>query len=609
MQIRFILIMLSTVLEPFELPFVQRGLVEILLLSIPAGLLGTWIVLRGLAFFSHAVGTATFPGLVLADGLGFAAPLGALGAAVVFAGGTSALRGRRADQDATVALVLVGCLATGVILASDVFGSGSNIETLLFGSLLLVDDGDLALAAGAAAATLVASALIGQHWLRAGFDPIAGRTSGVGSRVFDMILLGLVALATIAALTVVGALLVTALFLVPAITARLLTERLLTWQLLSVALVAVEGTIGLWLSVETDAPPGATIACVAGATFAVVALGRALARVPRPGVVAAALGAVVLLATGCGSSGESGGEKLAVVATTTQIGDFVREVGGEEVEVDQILQANSDPHDYEPRPSDVSDVAGASLVFISGDGLDEWAEEVVSDSGGDAKIVELGAVVPVRLGGEEEHEHGGEEHAGEEHEEGHDQDSQFDPHWWHDPRNAAAAVRAIERELAAADPAQATRFASNADAYLGKLNALDAGIARCIDLVPPAQRKLVTDHDAFGYFANRYGLEVVGAVIPSQTTQAQPSAKDLSELADTIETENVKAIFPESSLSPKVADAIANQTGVSAEYTLYGDTLGPEDSSGATYLAMEEANADAVVRGLTGGRRGCKLKL
>ena len=92
------------------------------------------------------------------------------------------------------------------------------------------------------------------------------------------------------------------------------------------------------------------------------------------------------------------------------------------------------------------------------------------------------------------------------------------------------------------------------------------------------QRKLVTDHDAFGYFANRYGIEVVGAVIPSQTTQAQASAKDLSELAKTIEAERVKAIFPESSLSPKVAEAIARQTGATANYTLYGDTLGPEGS-------------------------------
>jgi ABC-type Zn uptake system ZnuABC Zn-binding protein ZnuA len=125
--------------------------------------------------------------------------------------------------------------------------------------------------------------------------------------------------------------------------------------------------------------------------------------------------------------------------------------------------------------------------------------------------------------------------------------------------------------------------------------------------VPATRRKLVTDHDAFGYFAQRYGIEVVGAVIPSQTTQAQPSAKDLSALASLIEREHVEAIFPESSLSPKVAEAIADQTGASADYTLYGDTLGPAGSDGATYLRMEAANANSMVRGFTGGRRGCNL--
>lgn len=578
-------------LDPFQLPFVQRGLIELLILAIPAGLLGTWIVLRGLAFFSHAVGTAAFPGLVLADGLGFAAPLGAFAAAVAFTAGASALRGRRNSQDAVVALVLVGCLAAGVILASDVFGSGSNIETLLFGSLLLVDGGDLLLAACAAGATLLASALIGQHWLRIGFDPSLADSAGLSPKVFDAVLFGLIALASTAALTVVGALLVTALFLVPAVTARLLTDRLASWQLLSVALVACEGTVGLWLSVKTDAPPGATIACVAGAVFVAVAAARALRRLPRAAMLAAGL--VVVLGAGCGGgSGDGGSGRLDLVATTTQLGDFVREVGGEAVEVDQILEANTDPHDYEPRPSDVEGAAGARLVFASGEGLDAWVDQVVSDSGSDAEVIDVGAGVRIRLPGESS---GAEA-------------SKYDPHWWHDPRNAEAAVREIEKALAAADPARKAEFERNASAYLAKLAALDAGIARCIDSVPAARRKLVTDHDAFGYFANRYGIEVVGAVIPSQTTQAQASAKDLSALAKTIEAENVEAVFPESSLSSKVADAIARQTGASADHSLYGDTLGPEGSGGETYVGMERANADAMVRGFTGGGHGCEPK-
>jgi len=578
------------VLEPFQLPFVQRGLFEILILAVPAGLLGTWIVLRGLAFFSHAVGTAAFPGLVLADGLGFGAPLGAFGAAVVFSAG-SALLGRREEEatDSAVAIVLVGCLAAGTILASDVFGSGANIETLLFGSLLLIDSSDLVLAGVAAGLTLIVSLLLGHRWLALGFDPAAA-APGAGGWL-DLALFGLIALAITAALSVVGALLVTALFVVPALTARLFAERMLSWQLASVALVVLEGTVGLWLSVKTDAPPGATIAVVAGAIFAIAAGARALARARRgaPALAVAGLFAGALLVAGCGAPG-SGGGQMKVVATTTQIGDFVREVGGNSIAVDQILQPNTDPHEYEPRPSDVSGAVEAKLVFANGDELDSWVGQIVSDSGSDAEIVDLGAIVPERRQGESS---GAEA-------------SRYDPHWWHDPRNAEAAVVAIERHLAAADPSHRREFQRNARAYLAKLRALDAGIERCMDEVPAARRKLVTDHDAFGYFADRYGIEVLGAVIPSQTTQAQPSAKDLSALAKLIEREHVEAIFPESSLSPKVAEAIASQTGASSNYTLYGDTLGPEGSSGATYLTMEAANANAMVRGFTGGRRGCR---
>jgi zinc/manganese transport system substrate-binding protein len=579
------------VLEPFQLPFVQRGLFEILILSVPAGLLGTWIVLRGLAFFSHAVGTAAFPGLVLADGLGFAPPLGAFGAAALFSAG-SALLGRREEEatDSAVAIVLVGCLAAGTILASDVFGSGANVETLLFGSLLLINGSDLVLAGVAAGMTLVVSLLLGQRWLALGFDPAAA-APGAGGWL-DLALFGLIALAITAALSVVGALLVTALFVVPALTARLFAERMLSWQLASVALVALEGTVGLWLSVKTDAPPGATIAVVAGAVFAIAAGARALARSRRraPALAVAALIALGALLVGCSSSGSSNGQ-LQVVATTTQIGDFVREVGSNAISVDQILQPNTDPHEYEPRPSDVAGAAEAKLVFANGDELDSWIDQVVSDSGSDAGVIDLGAVVPERRPGESS---------------GAAKGASYDPHWWHDPRNAEAAVTAIERHLTTADPSHRREFERNARSYLAKLHALDAGIARCMDAVPAARRKLVTDHDAFGYFADRYGIEVVGAVIPSQTTQAQPSAKDLSALAKLIEREHVEAIFPESSLSPKVAEAIADQTGASADYSLYGDTLGPEGSSGATYLTMEAANANAMVRGFTGGRRGCR---
>ena len=577
-------------LDPFQLPFVQRGLIEVLILALGAGVLGTWVVLRGLAFFSHAVGTAAFPGLVLADGLGFSAPLGAFGVAALFTAAIWGLSRRRtAGYDSLTALVLVGCLAAGVILASDVFHSGSNVEQLLFGSLLLTDSADIRLAIVATAAVLIASVILGRRWLATGFDQLGTPTSAGTAGWLELVLLALIALATTAALTIIGALLVTALFVAPAATVRQFVNRMATWQIWSVLLAAAEGTVGLWLSVKTNAPPGATIATLSGAVFAVAGIVRAIGPRTRGLALAGAAG-IVLLVAGCGGSGTDPG-KVAVVATTTQIADFAREVGGDDVDVTQILAPNTDPHDYEPRPDDVANTADAKIVFENGDNLDAWMGKVVDDSGSDAKVVDLGTSVPVKLPGES---------SGPE-------ASQYDPHWWHDPRNAEAAVREIATQLSAIDAKDKATFARNAAAYEAKLKALDSGIAHCFESVPASDRKLVTDHDAFGYFANRYGVQVVGAVIPSQTTQAQPNAQDLSDLADLVRSENVKAIFPESSLSPKLADTIASQTGATADHTLYGDTLGPTGSSGDTYLKMEAANANSMVEGFTGGRSRCEI--
>lgn len=581
-------------LSTFQLVFVQRGVVEVLLLSVGAGLLGTWIVLRGLAFFSHAVGTAAFPGLVLADGLGFSAALGAFGAAIVFAIGVRALAGRRrTDYDSLTAVALAGFLALGVILASDVFRSGSSIETLLFGSLLVIGSQDLVLAAAASVLVLGASLALGPRWLARGFDPDGARAIGLRSGVPDLVLLALIALTTIATLSAVGALLASALIVVPAATVRLWTHRLAAWQIGTVVLTAIEGVFGIWVSVQLNAPPGSAIAVISGGIFAIALVAR---RMPLPSgrPVAGAAAAVLLVAaltTGCASGTGSGGSGLDTVATSTQMADIVGVVGGDRIDLHGILKANTDPHDYEPRPDDVVKTANAAVVFTSGDNLDAWMGKVVSESGGSPAVVDVGATVPVKRPGESS---GAEA-------------SRYDPHWWHDPRNVEAAVGTIRDALTRADPAGAEVYAANAAAYLARLRELDAGIRACFAPVPTGARRLVTDHDAFGYFAARYGITVVGAVVPSQTTQAQPSAGDVAALTGLIRKEGVSAVFPEESLSPRLAEAVARDSGATAQYHLYGDTLGPEDTAGATYLGMERANADAMVRGFTRGARGCTI--
>jgi ABC-type Mn2+/Zn2+ transport system permease subunit len=262
--------------DPLALPFMQRALVATLLLAVPAGLLGTWIVLRRLAFFAHAVGSATFPGLVVAGPWGIAPPLAALGAGLGFAGLLSRMTRRGATTaDAATGLLLTAALALGAILASDVYRSGAGVDRLLFGTLLGLGDGDLVLAGAVAAAALVASAAFIRTWLATGFDPAGAAALGVRGARGDWLLLALLAVTVVAVLPAVGALLVSTLLVVPAATARLLAHSLGALLGAAVALAAVEGVAGLLLAYHLDLPPGPAIAVIGGGGFALAALASA----------------------------------------------------------------------------------------------------------------------------------------------------------------------------------------------------------------------------------------------------------------------------------------------------------------------------------------------
>jgi ABC-type Zn uptake system ZnuABC Zn-binding protein ZnuA len=292
-----------------------------------------------------------------------------------------------------------------------------------------------------------------------------------------------------------------------------------------------------------------------------------------------ALGLTVLALAGCGEGSGSSGERQ-VVATTTQVAGLVRQVAGDRASVDGILRPGGDPHDYEPRPSDAAAVAKADLVFRSGGEVDEWLDDVIDNAGGDAEVVTLMDSVQ-RLGD--------------------------DPHWWQDPRNAERALETIRVRLTELDPDGRATYRRNAEGAIASLRRLDREIAACVDRVPPAKRKIVTTHDALGYFARRYGIEVVGAVIPSLSTQAQASAGDVERLVEQIRRERVEAIFPESSVNPDIEKAIAREAGARIGDPLYADSLGPEGSAGETYSSALAADADALVRGMSGGRLDCRL--
>jgi ABC-type Zn uptake system ZnuABC Zn-binding protein ZnuA len=279
--------------------------------------------------------------------------------------------------------------------------------------------------------------------------------------------------------------------------------------------------------------------------------------------------------------------KPKVVATTTLVGDVVRQVGGNAIDLTVLLPVGADPHGFDPTPRDVSTVADADVVFINGLGLEQFLDRLLQSAGDSAQIVAVSdGVTPIE--GHDEHE--GEEHEGEEHEGG-------DPHAWTDPNNVMVWTANIASALSQLDPANAAAYQANAEQYTEQLQVLDAWIREQVALIPAADRRLVTDHALFSYFAQRYGFEQVGAIVPGYSTLAEPSAQELAALEDAIRTLGVPAVLVGKTVNPSLAQRVADDTGTRLIPIYTGSLSEPEGDAG-TYLDYIRYNVSAIVDAL-----------
>jgi ABC-type Zn uptake system ZnuABC Zn-binding protein ZnuA len=311
--------------------------------------------------------------------------------------------------------------------------------------------------------------------------------------------------------------------------------------------------------------------------------GKVRSTLVRTGAMAAILGAVGLLALGGAATAQPpSGQPIKVVATTTQVQDFVRNVGGDRISVIPILQGDDDAHEYQPTAADARGFADADVIFANGVGLETWFDSLARNVRPGVPIIKLGeeSGIAVRPGDEEE--------------------PLGDPHVWFDPTNAQRMVTKIRDTLAAVDVGGQSTFDQNAASYIGQLDQLDREIMAQWSAVPQDQRKLVTNHDAFGYYIARYSITFVGSVIPSLSSDAEPSAAETLELIRDIRAQNVRAIFTESSINPRLAEQISQQAGVRIFSNLYGDSLGKPGSDGDTYLKMMLFNTQTMISGMTG---------
>ncbi len=300
----------------------------------------------------------------------------------------------------------------------------------------------------------------------------------------------------------------------------------------------------------------------------------------------AALALALSLASGCATPGAAPAAqptpaKIKVVATFSILGDMAANIGADKIELRTLVGPESDAHDYEPTPADSQTLAEADVILENGLEFESWLPALYTASRSKAKRTVVSEGVTTRTMT-------------------HDGATETDPHIWQSPENAVRMTANIAAALSAADAANAATYKANADAYAARLTELDKAIKDEVASLPADRRRLVTSHDALGYFAERYGFEVVGSVIDSLSTEAgEPSAAELAGIIDAIKKSGVKAIFLESMGNAALVERVAKESGVVVGPELYTDALGKAGSPGATYIDALRHNAREIVKALS----------
>jgi zinc/manganese transport system substrate-binding protein len=288
---------------------------------------------------------------------------------------------------------------------------------------------------------------------------------------------------------------------------------------------------------------------------------------------------------------------VKVVASFSVLGDLVQQVGGPNVDVVTLVGPNGDAHTFEPTPADAKNVKSAKLVVINGLGLDPWLQRLIRSTGYKGAVTTATAGIKPRMGFEEKEEGG--DHAkqaqGDEGDHGH---SGIDPHAWQNVANVKVYVKNIVDGLSKVDPSHAADYRSSGDAYAHKLDQLDQEVRAAFAKIPRSERKIITSHDAFGYYGDAYGLTLLAP--EGLSTEAEPSARAVAALIDQIRREHIKAIFVENVTDPRLIERIAKESGAKVGGELFSDALSPKDGPAATYIDMVRHNTGLITAALAG---------
>ncbi len=302
---------------------------------------------------------------------------------------------------------------------------------------------------------------------------------------------------------------------------------------------------------------------------------------------------IILLATACQPTSRvkvEGSTNLQVIAVESFLADIVQNVAGDRVQVETLIPKGLDPHSFEPTPRDIAKIIDSDILFINGAGLEDWIQNVLGDLPSDQVIVEASAGLESRPVSNSDHSSTENTTT--------NQNSDKNPHFWLDPNLVITYVKNIQEGLISIDSEGKDTYSANAEAYTQQLIELDTYIKEKVATIPLGKRLIVTDHESFGYFADRYGFTVVGTIIPSVSTGSSPSAQQLAELVDQMKAAGATAIFLETGSNPELADQLSSETGIKVVYDLYTHSTSAADGPAPTYIDLMKYNVDQMVNAL-----------
>ena len=289
---------------------------------------------------------------------------------------------------------------------------------------------------------------------------------------------------------------------------------------------------------------------------------------------------LLIFVTACGSAANAA--QPQVLAVESFLADITRNVVGDRLTVDSLIPEGLDPHAFDPTPQDVARITDSRVLVVNGAGLEAWLQPVLENAGGEHIVIEAAAGLQSRPPTTGLSEHG----------------EETDPHFWLDPLSVVAYVENIRAGLSRADPDGAGDYAKNAAAYTDQLTQLDDWIRAQIETIPPERRLMVTNHESFGYYADRYGLTIVGAIIPNASPSASPSAQELAGLIQTIRASGAPAIFLETGTNAQLAEQLAAETGIQVVTGLSTHSLTLPDGAATDYIGMMRYNTQMIVQAL-----------